>query len=176
MASPCDSDDPILVPPTPKPVALDVSTSLGSSSSSDVLVSYAKTYPLQSSQNFFLISMQVHVNYSKQPRKYVLTPTHKKVGKAVARGSKQGIASECPVTRKYIIQKVGVQLGKELATMCFDKTNSILRQQSMDSLDTFSWGKLYDEMEVITPLLISLLRACTYTRKPRRNRMVVVGM
>ena len=89
------------------------------------------------------------------------------MGKAVARGSKQSVASE------YIIQNIGLQLHKEVAAMCSDKRNSILHQRPMDSLGTFTWGKLYDEMEVIMHLLLSLLHACTYTHKPRQNRMAV---
>ena len=37
--------------------------------------------------------LQIHVGY-KKPKTYVLTPSRKRLGKAVARKSQQGIAAE----------------------------------------------------------------------------------
>ena len=103
----------------------------------------------------------MNINYAKGPRKYVLTPSRRKVGRAVARGSRQAVArgsrqavaTECmkdPTTRKYLIHKIGIELRSEISSMCSDRRNSVLRQSSMDSLQTFTGGKVLDEMQVYT--------------------------
>ena len=123
--------------------------------------------------------MYVHVNYEKKARTYNLTPSRKKVGKAVARGSKKAVINECmkdPTMQKYIILILGGRLRRELASMCSEAANSILRQQSSDAICEFSWGKLHDELEARAPTFLSLIEMCTHTRKPRCNRMGVVGM
>lgn len=78
--------------------------------------------------------------------------------------------------QKYTIQILGQQLRIELASLCSEVTNSILQQQSPDALSEFSWGKLHDELDVTAPTFLSLLEMCTHTRRPRRNRMGVIGM
>lgn len=123
--------------------------------------------------------IQVQVHYQKKARNYNLTPSRKKVGKAVARGSKKAVIRECikdPLMHKYTIQILGRQLRIELASLCSEAANSILRKQSPDALYGFSWGKLHDELQARAPTFLSLLEMCTYTRKPRRNRMGVIGM
>ena len=55
-------------------------------------------------------------------------------------------------------------------------TNSILCNQSSDALNTFTWGKLHDELAERAPLLLTLLEMCTHTRKPRINRQAVIGL
>ena len=119
------------------------------------------------------------MNYPKKARNYTLTPNRKKVGKAIARGSKKAVVNECmkdSIMRKYIVQMVGQQLRSELVSMCSEAANSILRNQSAEVLSEFSWGKLYDELEARAPTFLSLFEMCTHTRKPRRNRMGVIGM
>ena len=70
-------------------------------------------------------------------KNYVLTPSRRKVGKAVARGSKQALAAEClrdATTRKYLMQIIAVELDAEISSMFSDERNSILRQSSKESL------------------------------------------
>ena len=76
----------------------------------------------------------------------------------------------------YTIQLLGLTVRKEIATMCSDHVNSLLRDQSASALTGFMWGKLYDELTIHAPKLLALLECCTHTRKPRRNRMAVIGM
>ena len=50
------------------------------------------------------------MNYPKKARNYILTPNGKKVGKAIARGSKKAVVNECTkhsIMRKYIVQMLG---------------------------------------------------------------------
>ena len=60
--------------------------------------------------------------------------------------------------------------------MCSEAANSILWNQSAEALNEFSWGKLCDELEARAPTFFSLFEMCTHTRKPRCNRMGVIGM
>ena len=116
------------------------------------------------------------MNYPKKPRNYHLTPSRKKVGKAVARGSKKQVIGECMKDSKmqmYTIQLIGQQLRNELTSLCSEAANSTLRNQSADALRGFTWGKLHDELAARAPTLLTLLELCTYTRKPR---MAVIGM
>ena len=87
--------------------------------------------------------MQVQVLYPKKPRTYNLTPSRKKVGKAVGRGSKQSVIKECmrdPVMQKYTVEIVGQHVQRELAVICSEATNSVLRRQSYNALCGFSWA------------------------------------
>ena len=115
----------------------------------------------------------------KKPQRYVLTPSRKHLGKAVARGTRVSVAKEClkdPVTKKYIMKRIGMLVRNELIFMCSDTTNSILRQQFSSAYKQFSWEKLLNELETNAPLFLSILQECTHTRRPRRNRNVVVCM
>ena len=119
------------------------------------------------------------MNYPQKTRNYHLTPSRKKVGKAVARGSKKQVIGECMKDSKmqmYTIQLIGRQLRNELTSLCSEAANSTLRSQSADALRGFTWGKLHDELAARAPTLLTLLKLCTYTRKPRHNRMAVIGM
>lgn len=123
--------------------------------------------------------MQVNVNYSKKPRSYHLTPSRKKVGKAVARGSKKQVISQCMKDSKmqmYTIQMIGRQIRNELTSLCSEAANSTLCSQSANALTEFTWTKLHGELGARAPTLLSLLQLCTVTRKPRGNRMAVIGM
>ena len=65
-----------------------------------------------------------------KPKTYKLTPCRKHLGKAVARGSWNKIATECiqdPVTKKYVIKTLGRVIWKEMKAMCSDATASILK-------------------------------------------------
>ncbi len=81
----------------------------------------------------------------------ILTPSRKKIGKAVARKSFKSIARECfklPQTHKYILQHLGVLLRKEIKYMCSQKVNSILQRPLLHVHDSpFIWSSLMDELK-----------------------------
>ena len=120
--------------------------------------------------------MQINLAY-KKPRTYLLTPSRKHIGKAVARGSRLAMAVEClkePTTRKYVLKQIGVVIRNELKTMCSDSTCSILRSLDVVQLKQFSWDKLLDELKANAPVFLSILQECTRSRKPRANQDAVV--
>lgn len=120
----------------------------------------------------------MQVNY-KKPKNFYLTPNRKRVTKAVCRGSKMKVVSECMKDSKmqnYTIQLIGRILRKEMTSLCSDSAKSMLREKTASALTQFTWGRLYDELSVHAPTLLAVLESCTCTRKPRPNRTAVVGM
>lgn len=112
-------------------------------------------------------------------KKYLLTPSRKHVGRAVARRSKSAMVSEVlkdPLAKRYMVQRMGMLVRRELVSMCSDKVGSVLRSQSRADLQAFTWDKLVSELATTAPTLLSLLQACTYTRRLRDNRNAVIGM
>ena len=118
----------------------------------------------------------MQVNYPTKPKNYYLTPSRKRVGKAVARGSRKQVISECMKDSRMQMQLIGRTLRSEMAALCSNHAYSVLRDQTATALMEFTWGKLYDELTVQVPTLLALLESCTYTRKPRPNRTAIIGM
>ena len=88
-------------------------------------------------------------------RSYTLTPTRKKeeekVGKALARCSRYALMSELlkdPANMNYLLRCIEMLLRRELALICSDETNSILRIQSMSDLRSFTWNSLLSELSL----------------------------
>ena len=82
----------------------------------------------------------------KRKRKYLLTPSWKKVGKAVARGSKKCMKD--PMTKQHLLAAIGNNLHAGLAVCVAGlyNTNSILCNQSPDALNKSTWGKIHDDL------------------------------
>ena len=74
------------------------------------------------------------------------------------------------------LRRIGILLRRELALMCSDETNSILRSQSMSDLRKFTRNSLLSELSLKAPTLLSILQSCTYLSKPCQNRSTVIGM
>ena len=96
----------------------------------------------------------------------------------MARGSRYRIAQHCwkdQIIKGYLLKLVGATLHGEIATMCSDRADSLLKSQSVsEDLPAFQWGKLEAEMQVHAPTLTSLLHACFKTRVPRQNLQQMV--
>ena len=78
--------------------------------------------------------------------------------------------------RKYIISRVGKILQSEIATLCSDRCNSVLRRHSKEQLLKFKWEDVNLEMHEYAPVLLSLLHAATRTRRSRPNQDAVIAM
>ncbi len=119
------------------------------------------------------------MDYHSAPKKYVLTASHKHMGKAITRGSKKALVDECfsePVTSTYMREKIGRILRMEIKCMCSTKTASILSSRSNDALKYFQWNKLLAELKTHAPLLFTMLMACTKTKIPRENRKAIISV
>ena len=98
----------------------------------------------------------------------MLTPTRKKIGKAVARGSKYAIVRECftdPKTRQFVLNYLGNIICKEIKTMVSLESNSILQSSK---LEDFKWDMLLNELNKIN-MLLSLLIYFNASPKPKPN-------
>ena len=89
------------------------------------------------------------------------------------------MVDECfkdPAMQKYILERVGRIVRSELCRMCSEKISSCLRKQEEDIYGEFTWEMIHDELKANAPVLLSLLQACTLTRKSRENRKAVIGI
>ena len=71
----------------------------------------------------------MHVNYN-QPKLYPLTPSRKRLGKSIVRGSHYSLAVQAwedPKIKQYILKLISVTIRREIstATMCSDKLTSV---------------------------------------------------
>lgn len=78
--------------------------------------------------------------------------------------------------KKYIVKGIGMSLKHEIASICSDRANSVLRDKSVNALESFNSDVLLHEVRTRAPTLFSILEACTYTRRARRNCKAVTGM
>ena len=65
----------------------------------------------------------------------------------MARCSKSALVAEVlrdPITRQYMIKRVGMIVKRELSLMCSEKTGSILSSKDVCDLKEFTWDKLCD--------------------------------
>ena len=116
--------------------------------------------------------MQVSLGYAK-PKSIVLTPTRKKFGKLVARGSKVAIAEEClnhKDVKAAVIAKVGKLVREEVRVMCSNRHDSVLKNTNPQTLHNFKCETIINEMEECAPTLLSILRECTRPLKVRKQR------
>ncbi|XP_064386655.1 uncharacterized protein LOC135335133 [Halichondria panicea] len=115
----------------------------------------------------------------KTPKTFLLTPSRKHIGKAIARKSRKKVAMEAlkdPTTRKYLLKMVGIELAKKVKCMSSESANSILQSQNPDDLRQFSWEMLLNELSKFAPVLRQLLDLATNTRVRRSNTDAVIGM
>ena len=107
----------------------------------------------------------------------MLTPSRKKLGKAVARKSKQKIAREClkdRATKQYTLKEVNKLIQTEIHSVCSFEANSIMKSQSVEVLKEFEWSKILHELAERAPTFLAILRGVTKTRKPRNNTNAVI--
>ena len=81
-------------------------------------------------------------------------------------------------TRAAIVKVIGQLLQSEVATICSDNFQSILRLKTTDSVKNFNHivSTIIGEMEKIAPTLLSLLKSCLKTKKPRPNTDVFLAV
>ena len=114
-----------------------------------------------------------------RPRTYALTPSRKRIGKALARKAPRTVAVQAlagPTTRLHVLSEIGRILRAEMTAMCSDKTASLLRTHSIQDLSHFQWKNVIQELEKSAPVFLHFLRQCTQTRTPRQNRDGVIGV
>ena len=78
--------------------------------------------------------------------------------------------------RRYILEGVCKILRGEIAAMCSDQVESMLKSQDVDDLSTFTWDGVHSELEEHAPTLLQILHGCTTFRIPRPNQKAVIGL
>lgn len=115
--------------------------------------------------------VQVTIQHADRPKSYLLTPSHKQVGKLVARGSKITIVDQFfkdLQLQKRMAAKIERIVQDEISMMCLDKFSSVLQNHSIHS---FSCEGVLVEMEACAPTLLSILRMCISAPKhPRKEK------
>ena len=112
-----------------------------------------------------------------RPRTYALTPSRKRIGKALARKAPRTVAVQAlagPTTRLHLLSEIGRILRAEMTAMCSDKTASLLRTHSIQDLSHFQWKNVIQELEKSAPVFLHFFTAMhsnkdTKTELWRRN-------
>ena len=124
---------------------------------------------------------------------FQLSHSLKRLGRSIGRKNRSSIAHQAMKDtriRKRVIERMGKLMSKELTQLASLKANSMLRDQSCNTLAGFSWHSLLQELEKETPVTLSLLKQCVHIkrcshkgqekggRKARRlpNEEVAIGM
>ena len=108
-----------------------------------------------------------------------MTPNRRSICKPLVRGNRVALARQCLKDlriRKHITKGVGLLLRHEVASMCSDKADSILRSKTTQAVEEFCWEDVLGEMKMRAPTLLSLLQSCTRTKKARSNVNCVIGL
>ena len=62
-----------------------------------------------------------------------------------------------PQYKDVIIVQIGLLIQREVKVLASLKENSLLRDKSRDTLLSFSWDKMWQELAVKTPTLLTIL-------------------
>ena len=62
--------------------------------------------------------------------------------------------------------KVGHIINREVASLCSDKTMSVLGKTKKNDLLSFKWEKIIQEAETVAPCLLHVLKISLQTKKP----------
>ena len=104
------------------------------------------------------------------------------MGKLLARGTRESLASQClrqPKCRLYVLERIGQIIASEIKALCSLSFNSVLRSTDVTELKAFSWEKVLSEAKNCAPTLLQLLESCTRPRNgrsPKPSRKVVIGL
>ena len=120
------------------------------------------------------VILQVHVGY-KNPKIYILTPQHKKLGKAVARRSHKQVATECMKNGSsfwHAVRIVGNRVNEEIRAI--SSSQNALVYKSKNSLNGFEWDKHLMIFSTSALVLLRLLKSATKTRGIRSNGQLLL--
>ena len=79
-------------------------------------------------------------------------------------------------TRKAMVKTIGRILSREVAAMCSDKFDSILRTKCKKSMMKFKFEAIIGELQDQAPTLLALLQTLLKTRTPRANYNSMIAM
>ena len=103
------------------------------------------------------------VGYKSKPKVRHLTHSLKRLGKCIGRGRRLTIVKavmQNPSLRPQIASVFSSEVKKEIKHLSSCTHDSILRMKTKDSLERFTWDRVWTEIETCCPLLTSFLKGC----------------
>ena len=70
---------------------------------------------------------------------------------------------ENPTLREHIFSLVAIELKNEMKMLTSDKHSSILQMKTKDSLERFTWERVWLEIETHCPALTTIMKECLPT-------------
>lgn len=119
------------------------------------------------------------MHYRSRTRSYVLTPARRRICKPLVRHSFNSFAIESvkrnKSTRDAIVKVLGQILHNEIASLCSDDFDSIMKKKEVNYLKNFEniTAVILKEMESKSPTLLSLLQSCLKSKRPRPNTKIL---
>ena len=102
--------------------------------------------------------LQVVINYPSGSRSFTITPSRKEPVKKLAKGSYPSFASSVVETyTDETLRAVGRTIQEEIAFICSDKANTILKGDKEHILN-FSWANVFTDLRSHVPSLVKLLQ------------------
>ena len=101
-----------------------------------------------------------------------LSQSLKRLGKCVSRGRRIAIAKSAvcnPTLKQHIVRIVAREARNEMKFISSLKHFSILRFKSKDSLERFTWDRVWSEIEDHCPMLATFLKECLPVRVSENN-------
>ena len=137
-----------------------------------VTVSYLRVYirTLAFQLNFI---NQVLVKGKRKSRAHFVHKSSglKKLVRGVANRSNRTIARQALLNnrvRPHLFTLLKKQIQKELTRMCSKKQPSLLRSSSPDSIASFSWESIANEVFLVAPTFHTILQACVNVKRRKR--------
>ena len=75
-----------------------------------------------------------------------------------------------PKIRKRVLSILTKDIQKEMTTLCARKTGSILRQSSIQAINSFSWEAVTEELQRVAPTLHTILEGCVDVKRRQRKK------
>lgn len=104
---------------------------------------------------------------------HYLRGSMKKICKSVGRRNCMSIARQAlkhERVRKCILHRVGKLIRKEMENICGRKVSTILRNRSFEAMQSFSWGKLVQELEQLSPTFYRILKDCVQRKRKKVSK------
>ena len=123
--------------------------------------------------------MQVVVSKNEEKNRcFHLSGSLKKIGKYVGRGKKGSIAVavvENASLRGEVVSSLCNEARKEIQRLCSDSHDSILRLPTKPALEQFTWDRVWHELQLNAPLMLSILTNLLPLSK-RDNKSVIPAL
>ena len=122
------------------------------------------------------------MHYKSRTKSFRLTPSRRRLCRPLIRSSFDSFAIHAIKrnnrTRVTILKVMGEIIQKEVAMLCSNDFNSIMKQKDVNcykNIDAII-GRINEEIATDAPILFSLLQACLKTKGPRTNTKELVAV